>query len=48
MPLHPLLTEKLIKIYEPSVTVDDRFKGQDIIFVTNAAGEPVTLFIGRR
>lgn len=48
MPLHPLLAEKLAKVYAPSTTIDDAFKGHDITFVTNAAGEPVTLFIGRR
>ncbi|WP_375417243.1 hypothetical protein [uncultured Hymenobacter sp.] len=48
MPLHPQLAEKLSKLYEPSATIADRFKGHDITFVTNAAGEPVTLFIGRR
>lgn len=48
MPLHPLLAEKLGKLYEPSATINDRFKGHDLTFATNAAGEPVTLFIGRR
>lgn len=48
MPLHPQLAEKLGKTYAPSATIDDKFKGLDITFVTNAAGEPVTLFIGRR
>lgn len=48
MPLHPQLAEKLGKRYAPSATIDDKFKGHDITFVTNAAGEPVTLFIGRR
>lgn len=48
MPLHPLLADKLSKLYPPSTTIDDQFRGHDITFVTNAAGEPVTLFIGRR
>jgi hypothetical protein len=48
MPLHAQLDAKLSKTYEPSATIDDVFKGHDITFVTNAAGEPVTLFIGKR
>ena len=48
MPLHPQLADKLAKRYPPSETIDDKFKGHDITFVTNAAGEPVTLFLGRR
>jgi hypothetical protein len=48
MPLHAQLDLKLRKTYEPSATIDDVFKGHDITFVTNADGEPVTLFIGKR
>ncbi|KUG05861.1 hypothetical protein [Solirubrum puertoriconensis] len=48
MPLHPQLAEKLSKTYEPSSTIDDRFRGLDITFVTNDLGEPVTLFVGQR
>jgi len=48
MPLHAQLDAKLQKLYEPSTSHDDVFRGHDITFVTNAAGEPVTLFIGRR
>lgn len=48
MPLHARLDTKLSKTHEPSASIDDVFKGHDITFVTNAAGEPVTLFIGRR
>lgn len=48
MPLHAQLAEKLSKVYEPSATINDRFKGLDITFVTNEHGEPVTLFIGQR
>ncbi|MBC6608113.1 hypothetical protein H8B13_14900 [Hymenobacter sp. BT188] len=48
MPLHRLLFDKLNKIYEPSATIDDVFKGHDITFVTNENGEPVMLFIGKR
>jgi hypothetical protein len=48
MPLHCQLTDKLSKIFEPSTTINDVFKGHDITFVTNENGEPVTLFIGKR
>ena len=48
MPLHPELEKKLSKIYEPSARLDDVFKGYDITFLTNAHGEPTTLFFGRR
>ena len=48
MPLHPELNKKLSKLYEPSATLDDVFKGYDITFVTNEQGEPVLLFFGRR
>lgn len=48
MPLHPQLAEKLGKLYAPSATIDDHFRGHDLTFVTNAAGEPMTLFIGQR
>ena len=48
MPLYLQLADKLAKLYPPSETIADRFRNQDITFVANAAGEPVTLFIGRR
>jgi hypothetical protein len=48
MPLHQLLAEKLSKIYEPSATINDVFKGLDLTFITNEQGEPITLFLGRR
>jgi hypothetical protein len=48
MPLHPKLAEKLSKVYEPSATLDDVFKGLDLTFITNELGEPVTLFLGKR
>ena len=48
MPLHPLLAEKMGKLCAPSATLNDKFKGHDRPFVTNPAGEPVTLFIGQR
>ena len=48
MPLHRALDKKLSKMYEPSTSIDDVFKGYDITFVTNEHGEPVTLFFGKR
>lgn len=48
MALQPALEEKLAKIYTASATLDDEFRGKDITFITNKAGEPVTLFIGER
>jgi len=48
MPLHAELDKKLRRIYEPSTSIDDVFKGYDITFVTNENGEPVTLFFGKR
>ena len=48
MPLHQLLDKKLSKTYEPKTRIDDVFKGYDITFLTNAHGEPITLFFGRR
>lgn len=48
MPLNSKLEEKLSKIYEPSSRIDDEFRGNDITFITNEKGEPVTLFIGKR
>lgn len=48
MALSPKLEEKLSKIYPAKTKVDDVFKGNDITFITNELGEPVTLFIGKR
>ena len=48
MPLHRELDKKLSKLYAPSTSIDDVFKGYDITFVTNEHGEPVLLFFGKR
>jgi hypothetical protein len=42
------LNKKLSKIYPPSQRIDDVFRGNDITFITNENGEPVTLYIGER
>lgn len=46
--LGDVLLNKLNKIYPPSKRIDDVFKGNDITFITNEYGEPVTLYIGKR
>jgi hypothetical protein len=48
MAMNAKLEEKLNKTYAPSSRIDDIFKGNAITFITNEAGEPVTLFIGKR
>lgn len=48
MAMHAKLEEKLSKTYLPSSRIDDTFKGNDITFITNEFGEPVTVFIGKR
>jgi hypothetical protein len=48
MALSTKLEAKLNKRYEPSSRIDEVYKGNDITFVTNERGEPVTLFIGKR
>ncbi|HYG39323.1 MAG TPA: hypothetical protein VD908_11915 [Cytophagales bacterium] len=46
--LGEVLIKKLNKIYPASQRIDGVFKGNDITFVTNEYGEPVTLYIGKR
>lgn len=48
MAISDKLEEKLSKIYPTKTRIDDTFKGNDITFITNELGEPVTLFIGKR
>ena len=42
------LLAKLNKIYKPDSAIDMRFRGNDMTFLTNEFGEPITLFIGKR
>lgn len=42
------LEAKLNKKYTPDSTIDALFKGNDITFITNENGEPITLYIGKR
>lgn len=48
MPLSEQLIKRLSKTYEPDALVYQTFKGKDLAFKTNGAGEPVLLFIGRK
>lgn len=44
----PRLAAHLSKRYAPDTRLDQAFGRQEITFITNAAGDPVTLFIGAR
>ncbi|GAB2531154.1 hypothetical protein [Rufibacter soli] len=48
MPLSPKLEVKLSKVYEPDSRIDDVFAGNDLTFITDKQGHPITLFIGKR
>ena len=48
MPFQSALEQKLAKRYEPSSSIQDNFRGKDITFITNKAGDPITLYIGKR
>ena len=48
MKIGPELKKKLSKTYQPSSMVDMEFKGNDVSFKTDADGNPVLLFIGKR
>jgi hypothetical protein len=48
MAIGPDLEKKLNKKYSPSSRIDDTFRGNDMTFITNELGEPVTLFFGKR
>ncbi|MDJ1506913.1 hypothetical protein [Xanthocytophaga agilis] len=48
MALSEHLQQKLNKKYAPSAMVDITYKGNDISFKTDAEGNPILLFIGRR
>lgn len=47
MKLSADLLKKLSRKYEPSAMVHDRFRGNDLAFKTDEAGNPVQLFIGK-
>jgi hypothetical protein len=48
MSINTKLQAKLSKLFKPDSIIHDSFNGKDISFKTNASGEPVTLFIGKR
>jgi hypothetical protein len=48
MALNPALEAKLAKLYSPSETIQDHFRGKDLTFITDKAGWAVTLYIGKR
>lgn len=48
MKLSEDLVKKLSKSYEPSTLIHDTFRGNDITFMTDAAGNAIQLFVGKR
>lgn len=48
MKLSEDLIKKLSKKHEPAALIHDTFRGNDIAFKTDADGNAVQLFIGRR
>ncbi|KAA5545062.1 hypothetical protein [Adhaeribacter rhizoryzae] len=48
MGLNPALEAKLAKPQTASARIDDNFRGKDITFITDKAGQAITLFIGKR
>ena len=43
----PELIQLLSKTYEPDSTINMKFKGLDLAFKTNKAGDPEILFLGK-
>jgi hypothetical protein len=48
MKLSEALIKKLAKKYEPATMIHDTFRGNDIAFKTDAEGNPIQLFVGKR
>jgi hypothetical protein len=48
MKLSEDLVKKLSKKWEPSTLIHDAFRGNDITFKTDADGNAIQLFVGRR
>jgi hypothetical protein len=48
MKLSDDLIKKLAKKYEPSTLIQDSFRGNNIAFKTDAEGNAIQLFVGRR
>jgi len=47
MALNPALEAKLAKTYAAATHIEDNFRGKDISFITDKAGQAITLFIGK-
>ena len=48
MKLSEDLVKKLAKKYEPAAMIHDSFRGNDIAFKTDADGNAIQLFVGKR
>ncbi|MFC6998613.1 hypothetical protein [Rufibacter roseus] len=48
MPISPKLEAKLSKRFAPDAKIEDTFAGNDLTFITDNLGNPITLFIGKR
>lgn len=48
MPLNESLRKQLRKQYEPSAIVSASYKGNDLVIKTDAEGNAVTVFIGKK
>lgn len=48
MGLSEKLEAKLDKIFPPKTKINDVYKGNDLTYITNELGEPISLFIGKR
>jgi len=48
MKLNDDLVKKLAKKYEPATMIHDSFRGNDIAFKTDANGNAIQLFVGKR
>ena len=47
MPLSEELLKKLKKLYEPSLNIQFRFRGKDVILITDKDGQAMQLFVGQ-
>ena len=47
MPLSDELLKKLNRVYEPSATIQFRFRGKDVALITDKDGQGMQFFIGQ-
>ena len=47
MPLSEELLKRLNKVYEPSSTIQFRFRGKDVALITDKEGQGMQFFIGQ-